>query len=596
MWPSSAPAPNPPRNRRSPATIAPPTPVPIVSMTMSLTMRPAPKRNSAQPAAFASLSTTTRLAHAGLELLAERLVAPVDVRCVVDRRLGGVDEPGGGDADGRDLLVGRERVDHRDDGILDASPRRLRGSGPVRCARSRRVRRRLLRRSSSRRCRYRSRAPVEPPFKGRMRQWLARAVGPREQPLECKRPQCRGRAETRPRRDTPGAEGATVIEFTTPAVVAPDPEANTTDLLVDRVAATPDLVLFSLPTADGGWSPVTTREFYDQVIALAKGLVAAGIQPGDKVGLMCKTRYEWTLVDFATWFAGAVLVPDLRDELAHAGALEPQRLGRHRDDRRDRRPLRAFRRGPPRAPARSATPGRSTSATSTSSPPPAPTCPTTRSSGAETSPSGSDIATLIYTSGSTGKPKGCVLTHSNFVELCRNSAVALKEVVAEPGASTLLFITTAHIFARFIAVLSVHAGVQRGAPARHEAAAAIARQLQADVPARGAARVREGVQRLRAEGGGRRQGQDLPRRGRRRRRALEAARRGPEGPVRPEGQVRAVRPARLLEAAHRHGRQRQVRRLGFGPARAPPRPLLPLASASRSSRATASPRPRRRRR
>ncbi len=75
---------------------------------------------------------------------------------------------------------------------------------------------------------------------------------------------------------------------------------------------------------------------------------------------------------------------------------------------------------------------------------------------------GSDIATLIYTSGSTGKPKGCVLTHSNFVELCRNSAVALKEVVAEPGASTLLFITTAHIFARFIAVLSVHAGVRVG--------------------------------------------------------------------------------------------------------------------------------------
>ncbi len=61
MWPSSAPAPKPPRNRRSPATTAPPTPVPIVSMTMSLTIRPAPKRNSAQPAALASLSTTTAL-------------------------------------------------------------------------------------------------------------------------------------------------------------------------------------------------------------------------------------------------------------------------------------------------------------------------------------------------------------------------------------------------------------------------------------------------------------------------------------------------------------------------------------------------------
>ena len=95
-----------------------------------------------------------------------------------------------------------------------------------------------------------------------------------------------------------------MIQFDTPAVVPADPDANVTDLLVQRVAATPDSVLFSLPTADGGWSPVTTKQFHDQVVALAKGLVAAGIQPGDKIGLMCKTRYEWTLVDFATWFAG----------------------------------------------------------------------------------------------------------------------------------------------------------------------------------------------------------------------------------------------------------------------------------------------------
>ncbi len=75
---------------------------------------------------------------------------------------------------------------------------------------------------------------------------------------------------------------------------------------------------------------------------------------------------------------------------------------------------------------------------------------------------GSDIATLIYTSGSTGRPKGCVLTHSNFVELSRNSAKALDEVVQTPGASTLLFITTAHVFARFISILDVHAGVRTG--------------------------------------------------------------------------------------------------------------------------------------
>src|SRR5690606_22350804 len=75
---------------------------------------------------------------------------------------------------------------------------------------------------------------------------------------------------------------------------------------------------------------------------------------------------------------------------------------------------------------------------------------------------GDDIATLIYTSGSTGRPKGCVLTHSNFVELCRNSAEALSEVVNTPGASTVLFITTAHVFARFISILNVHGGVRTG--------------------------------------------------------------------------------------------------------------------------------------
>ncbi|MFM6974026.1 MAG: AMP-dependent synthetase/ligase, partial [Agromyces sp.] len=76
---------------------------------------------------------------------------------------------------------------------------------------------------------------------------------------------------------------------------------------------------------------------------------------------------------------------------------------------------------------------------------------------------GSDVATLIYTSGSTGRPKGCVLTHSNFVELTRNAAVAMSDVVYDPrGASTLLFITTAHIFARFISILALHAGVKVG--------------------------------------------------------------------------------------------------------------------------------------
>jgi long-chain acyl-CoA synthetase len=253
-----------------------------------------------------------------------------------------------------------------------------------------------------------------------------------------------------------------VTEFETPAIVAADPDANATDLLVDRVKATPDRVLFSLPTADGGWSPVTTREFYDEVVALAKGFVAAGIQPGDKVGLMCKTRYEWSLIDFAMWFAGAVLVPvyetsspaQVRWNLIDSGAIAlivetPDHFARFDEVHPELPAIRSvwqidlgdldkLRAGGADVPDEEIERRRNLAV-------------------------GSDIATLIYTSGSTGKPKGCVLTHSNFVELCRNSAVALDKVVLDPnGASTLLFITTAHIFARFIAVLCVHAGVRVG--------------------------------------------------------------------------------------------------------------------------------------
>jgi len=253
-----------------------------------------------------------------------------------------------------------------------------------------------------------------------------------------------------------------VIQFDTPAVVPADPDANVTDLLVQRVAATPDSVLFSLPTGDGGWSPVTTKEFHDQVVALAKGLVAAGIQPGDKIGLMCKTRYEWTLIDFATWFAGAVLVPiyetsspsQVKWNVSDSGAIAvivetPDHFARFDEVHPDLPAIRNVWQIDLGDLDKLTASGTGVSDEEIER--------------RRNIAVGSDIATLIYTSGSTGKPKGCVLTHSNFVELCRNAAVALKEVVADPdGASTLLFITTAHIFARFIAVLSVHAGVRVG--------------------------------------------------------------------------------------------------------------------------------------
>jgi len=251
-----------------------------------------------------------------------------------------------------------------------------------------------------------------------------------------------------------------VVQFEVPAIVPADPQANVSDLLMERVKATPQLALFAVPDGDG-WRDITAAEFQAQVIALAKGFAAAGIEPGDKVGFIARTTYDWTLVDFALFFAGAVMVPiyetsspaqvawNLTDSGAVACIVELPDHSTRLDEVRADLPL-----------------VRSVWAMHSGD------LDKLVQQGKDVSDeeierrrnlaNGADIATLIYTSGSTGRPKGCVLTHSNFVELTRNSSKALGEVVEKPGASTLLFITTAHIFARFISILNIVAGVKTG--------------------------------------------------------------------------------------------------------------------------------------
>lgn len=251
-----------------------------------------------------------------------------------------------------------------------------------------------------------------------------------------------------------------MAQFEVPAIVPADPEGNVSDLLAERVKKTPDLALFSVPEGDG-WRDISAKDFETAVIALAKGFVAAGIQPGEKIGFIAKTTYDWTLIDFALFYAGAVMVPIyetsspaqiqwiMEDSGATALIVESAEHFTRADEVRGDLPLVReiwqLHLG---------------------------AIDTLTARGAEVDDAeierrrgiavGSDIATLIYTSGSTGRPKGCVLTHSNFVELSRNSAKALDEVVSAPGASTLLFITTAHVFARFISILAVHSGVRTG--------------------------------------------------------------------------------------------------------------------------------------
>ncbi|HXD60755.1 MAG TPA: AMP-binding protein [Lacisediminihabitans sp.] len=249
-------------------------------------------------------------------------------------------------------------------------------------------------------------------------------------------------------------------QYDSPLLVQADPNANATDLLIGRVAKTPDRALFALPTSDGGWEDISAAEFLRQVIALSKGLIASGIEPGDKIGMMCKTRYEWTLIDFATWFAGAVLVPvyetsapgQVQWNLSDSGAVAmitetADHFARFDEVRADLPLVRASWQIDLGDLDKLVKAGVDVSDDEVER----------RRQLAK----GSDLATLIYTSGTTGRPKGCILTHSNFVELCRNAHAAIPEVVNEDS-STLLFITTAHIFARFISVLGIEGGVKVG--------------------------------------------------------------------------------------------------------------------------------------
>lgn len=244
-----------------------------------------------------------------------------------------------------------------------------------------------------------------------------------------------------------------------PVLVERDPNANTCDLLRDRMTVSPDAPLFAVP--DGaGWRDVSTREFHAQVVALAKGLVASGVEPGDRIGIMSRVRYEWTLIDFAVWHAGAILVPvyetsapsQIQWILSDSGATRiivetAEMLARLDEVQADLPAIGDVWRLDSGHLDELVAKGVDV--------------PDEEIDRRSRLANADDVATLIYTSGSTGRPKGVVLTNANFVELSRNAAIDLKEVVA-PGASTLLFITTAHVFARFIAVLAVTAGVKVG--------------------------------------------------------------------------------------------------------------------------------------
>ena len=251
-------------------------------------------------------------------------------------------------------------------------------------------------------------------------------------------------------------------EYSTPPnVVIPDTGSLTDDLL-RHAHETPERPLFARRTSPtDSWIEVSARQFLDQVQGVAAGLIASGVTPGDRVALLSKTRYEWTLIDYANWYVGAVTVPIyetssdeqvawiLQDSGAKAIIVESSiHLSRVQS-------LRA------QLPALEHVWAFCDDAVETIGqlgvgiPPD--TVESRRAGVLHTAP-----ATVIYTSGTTGKPKGCVLTHENFMFELGTTTTTLHELFDHDDAATLLFLPLAHVFARIIQVGCMKTGARMG--------------------------------------------------------------------------------------------------------------------------------------
>lgn len=257
------------------------------------------------------------------------------------------------------------------------------------------------------------------------------------------------------------------VSFTEAQVKIPE-DLNLALMLKKRTEESPNQVAILFKSSLGeAWNPITYRQFEDNVRALARGFVALGIQPGDRVGIMSPTRYEWSLIDFALWVAGASGIPiyetssrsqaewiledsgcryviventALRDTVnplvGKIDGLEDifvidddcvgdlVRMGETLDQAEVDREIESR----------------------------------------MNNMKASDLATIIYTSGTTGRPKGVKLSHRNFLHVVINGPADpdLNNIIAHEGARTLLFLPMAHVFARFVGILAIEAGAILG--------------------------------------------------------------------------------------------------------------------------------------
>ncbi|WP_328652792.1 AMP-dependent synthetase/ligase [Micromonospora sp. NBC_00330] len=249
-------------------------------------------------------------------------------------------------------------------------------------------------------------------------------------------------------------------EFSVPPIVTVGDAANLTDPVWDNAEVAPDTVQFARPTprTDGTvteWTEVTCLQFRDEVAAVARGLIAAGIEPGVRVGLMSRTRYEWTLLDYAIWTVGAVTVPIYETSSAEQAAwiLEDSNAVAVVVESEAHAALIAGvrHRLPELGQVWQIDSGGVDELVTTGA-----TVELAEVERRRKAVRAGDLATIIYTSGTTGRPKGCVLTHRNMYADIANAVPVLPNLF-NAGASTLLFLPLAHAFARLIQIGVVQA-------------------------------------------------------------------------------------------------------------------------------------------
>ncbi len=257
-----------------------------------------------------------------------------------------------------------------------------------------------------------------------------------------------------------------VREAYVPPFAPPIRHGSLADLPFENAEREPDAVVLSRKPAEGEgrWENVTAAEFAAQVLAVAKGLIAEGLMPGDRIAVMARTTYEWTLLDFGAWAAGLVTVPvyptssvfQTRWILHDSGAValvtetsaQAAALGPELDRLPDLRHLWVMDKGHVDRLAEAG--GHVQDA----------------EVGVRRGMLGPDtLATLIYTSGTTGRPKGCALSHGNFFAEVDNAIELLYPIFKarnDEEVSILLFLPMSHVFGRMVAIACVRARVRLG--------------------------------------------------------------------------------------------------------------------------------------